>query len=352
MEAPPLTPNEPFRLNSLRRLQLLDTPIEERFERITRLAQQLLDVPIAAISLIDADRQWFKSIQGLPVTETARDVSFCGHTILGEGGLVVPDARTDPRFSDNPFVTSDPHIVFYAGRPLHGPDGGVVGTLCVIDRRPRHLDDKTISALQDLATMAERELSVMVMNTVQQDMITQIGADERKTLIDPLTRLWNRDGAFRLLETGLHAVDDGSAIMLADIDGFKDINASYGNPAGDEVLREVARRMLGVTREIDTIGRYADDTFILACGALATLDEAGTVAEAQRRKVEESVVECGRHAINPTISIGIAWQPAGAFVDTAASIKAAETALAHARRDGGNCYVVCDMSGESDAAAA
>ena len=108
MIEPPLSPDEPFRLNSLRQLDLLDTPLEERFERITRLGRRLFQTPICAVSLIDADRQWFKSIQGLDAAQTSRDVSFCGHTILQHEILLVQDARLDPRFAKNPLVTGAP----------------------------------------------------------------------------------------------------------------------------------------------------------------------------------------------------------------------------------------------------
>lgn len=352
MDTPSLCPDEPFRLNSVRRLQLIDTPIEERFERITRLAQNALDVPIAAISLVDAERQWFKSIQGLAVAETTRNMSFCGHTILQEGGMVIPDAREDPRFADNPFVTDEPHIVFYAGRPIHGPDGGVVGALCVIDRTPRELDDKAISTLHDLATMVERELSLMVMNTVQQEMITQVPTEERRTLVDPLTRLWNRDGVLRMLDGGLYAVDDGSALVIADIDQFRQINQSLGNPTGDEVLRQVSRRLLGAMREIDSIGRYGDDAFLIVSGSLATREEAVTVAEALRQKVNETTIPHGRHTIDATISIGLAWQPAGMYIEMDDALAVAEAALASAQQDGGNRVVVLDATDGSQSKAA
>jgi len=117
MKKAPLPVNEEQRLAALRALCILDTPPEERFDRITRLAKKLFEVPIALITLVDAERQWFKSCQGLRVRETPRDISFCGHAILSQEGLVVPDTLLDERFADNPMVLGEAGIRFYAGRP-------------------------------------------------------------------------------------------------------------------------------------------------------------------------------------------------------------------------------------------
>ncbi len=154
-----LPPDEARRLAALYKLCLLDTPKEQRFDRITRLASRLLDAPIALITLVDKERQWFKSAVGLELPETPRAVSFCAHAILGEGFFVVPDAGRDERFSDNPLVTAAPEIRFYAGRPLSAPDGSRVGTLCVIDRTPRQLTDEQAEVLRGLADIAESEIN-------------------------------------------------------------------------------------------------------------------------------------------------------------------------------------------------
>ena len=153
MITPTLPTNERQRLATLRSLNLLDTPAEERFDRITRLARKLFDVPIALVSLVDVDRQWFKSNQGMNICESPRGTSFCGHTILREDPMVVRDALEDERFRDNPLVVSDPHIRFYAGAPLIDEDGYALGTLCVVDQTPRELTLEQRDALKSLSRL-------------------------------------------------------------------------------------------------------------------------------------------------------------------------------------------------------
>lgn len=159
MLEPTVPQDDESRLAALRGLNILDTPAEERFDRLTRLAQHLLSMPIAVVSLVDSNRQWFKSCQGLDASETPRSISFCGHAILEDQLFIIPDALLDPRFADNPLVTDAPNIRFYAGQPLRAADGNRVGTLCVIDSKPRHLTQIERDSLRDLALLVEGELN-------------------------------------------------------------------------------------------------------------------------------------------------------------------------------------------------
>ena len=146
--------DERLRLDTLREYRILDTAPEPAFDRVTKLVADLFDAPIALVSLVDQDRQWFKSSFGMEdVQETPRDISFCGHAVAMAKNLIVPDALKDPRFADNPMVVGQPYIRFYAGALLRLPYGQVVGTLCVMDRRPREfdkLDEAILNGLRDL----------------------------------------------------------------------------------------------------------------------------------------------------------------------------------------------------------
>src|SRR6266513_5020504 len=157
----PLIPqDEAERLVEFRLSAAVDAAPEERFDKISRMAQRVFGVPFAGISFVEGDRQWFKSKQGLPIGDSARDLSFCGHAITGTEVFVVEDAALDPRFAENPLVIEEPHIRFYAAQPVKGPGGHNVGTLCVMDKQPREFDDEDRETLRDLGEMVERELKV------------------------------------------------------------------------------------------------------------------------------------------------------------------------------------------------
>ena len=179
MLKPPSLPDEIQRLDALRSLGLLDTVSEERFDRVTRLACRLFGVPIALVSLVDKDRQWFKSAQGIDTRETTRDISFCGHAIGSSEPLVVENTQNDVRFADNPLVLSEPHIRFYAGVPVAAPDGSRIGTLCVISDAPRQFPERDVTALRALARMVEADL--VAENTLTTDSLT--GLSNRRGFI-------------------------------------------------------------------------------------------------------------------------------------------------------------------------
>lgn len=248
--------NEPRRIQALHELELLDTPPEERFDRLTRLARRLFDVPVALVSLVDGQRQWSKSHDGTPVRELPRELSFCSTAIKKRGLLVVPDALTDERFRDNPLVTSDPSIRFYAGQPISAPGGALVGTLCIIDRSPRELSDEDSELLVDMAHLVERELATV-----------------RLATIDELTGLSNRRG-FKVLGQHTLAMSRRSGrpatLLVFDLDGFKELNDTLGHAAGDGALVSFAADLLASYRQSDVVARLGGDEFcVLLSGASA-----------------------------------------------------------------------------------
>ena len=240
-------PNENVRVASLHDLNILDTAAEERFDRLTRLARKMFSVPIAVVSLVDTDRQWFKSCTGLEATETGRDVSFCGHAILEDEILLVPDALEDERFHDNPLVTGVPNIRFYAGCPLKVANGAKIGTLCIIDREPREFGDEDKALLRDLARMAELEL-------------TAVG----QATIDELTSISNRRGFHTLSKYAINVCrrqNQDACLLMIDLDRFKAINDTFGHAEGDFALVSFAGIMAGVFRDADVLGRLGGDEF-------------------------------------------------------------------------------------------
>ncbi len=158
MKLAPVLSDDADRVADLKALNILDTPREPRFDRLTALAADVFDVPMAFVNLVDADRQWFKSTCGLDgVSDTPRDVGFCSHAIHEPDAMIIPDASRDERFADNPFVTGDFHLRFYAGVPIRGPRGKAVGTLCLVDTKPREFSAKQLGQLKKMAAIVEAE---------------------------------------------------------------------------------------------------------------------------------------------------------------------------------------------------
>ena len=178
MKPPGIPPEENDRLFALYRTGLVDSPVSESFDRITRMAAKALDVPIALVSLVAEERQWFKSRFGLDAAQTPRDISFCGHAVEQRCPLIIADALLDPRFADNPLVTGVPHIRAYAGMPIFTADGYAIGTLCAIDRRPRHFSDDEINWLRDYALIIEDLLHAKERIDLGTDLLRNLGERE------------------------------------------------------------------------------------------------------------------------------------------------------------------------------
>lgn len=253
MSASPLPTNEDARMSALKSLDILDTEYEERFDRITRLAQRLFGTEVAAVSMVSDDRQWMKSHQGPVEQELAREDSFCAHTLHSpDETMIVSDALDDERFSENPLVVGDPHIRFYAGHPITAPGGEQIGAICVIDSQPRKSEDVDTESLRDLAAMVESEIATISL-----------------AITDQLTGLSNRRG-FEMLGERLFSViqriNVPMAVIYADVDNLKPINDNCGHEAGDRLLIEVARLLETELRDSDVVARLGGDEF----GALLT----------------------------------------------------------------------------------
>lgn len=159
MKPAPIPSNDQARVSALRALRVLDTPPEARFDRMVQFASQEFDAPVALVSLVDGARQWFKARVGLDICECPRETSFCGHALVEPTCLIVEDALQDERFHDNPMVVGPPFIRFYCGAPLRLPSGHTVGTLCIIDTKPRTMDEADIAILMAMRDLVVDELT-------------------------------------------------------------------------------------------------------------------------------------------------------------------------------------------------
>ena len=236
-----LHPDEQRRLQSLRSSGLLNSGKEERFDRLTRLARSLYNLPVASISLVGEDLLHIKSCAGLDVDTVPRDISFCAHTILQTDPLIVNDMQQDERFHDNPLVIEAPFIRFYAGYPVQLPDGATVGSFCLMDHQPRSFSAHEMQILSDLAAIVEDEFKVL-------DAATS----------DELTGLFNRRGFLTLAEYALLTAQrrhEPVSLAFVDLDRFKHINDTWGHEEGDRALIAIADLMKAAFRESDILAR-------------------------------------------------------------------------------------------------
>jgi diguanylate cyclase (GGDEF)-like protein len=279
MKKPGKPHNEEARLKALQSLNILDTQPEERFDRLTRLARRMFGVPIALVSLVDENRQWFKSHDGIDVSETPREISFCGHAIHDDSLFIVNDAASDERFSDNPLVLNDPNIRFYAGYPLKHHDGSRLGTLCIIDKEPRSLSEEDIEAFNDLAQLAEHELAAFQLAT-----------------LDELTGISNRRGFAILAQNSMSlCARQGmiATLVFLDLDNFKLINDNFGHAEGDQALIAFADQMRNTFRDSDIFARIGGDEFVVLLTNTST-EIANEIITRFRLSVDTYYREAGR----------------------------------------------------------
>ena len=348
MEKPRIPPEEAHRIASLYATSLLGTGPEEAFDRITRLTARLLMVPMAVVSLVGKDTQWFKSRTGTDLRETGRDVSFCGHAILTDEPLVVPDAANDPRFSDNPLVTGGPGIRFYAGVQLHSVDRMKLGTLCIMDTRPRTLSPQELDDLRDMARLVEQQIYhrqlAMAAQELQQELDVEPGAlrlpaaGQVAYLLnhDMLTGLANRPALVRAIQTGIagwRERGEHAIVACINLDRFKRLNELLGHRAGDEALVAITRSLQDNLRDGDMLARAGSDEFILLLGEAGDDGQARALLDRLLQAVNRRIVS-GGNEIAITCSIGYARYPDNGD-DADALLTNAALAMRHAKSLGG-----------------
>ncbi|MHC9011620.1 sensor domain-containing diguanylate cyclase [Stenotrophomonas rhizophila] len=348
--------NEAQRLLALQRYQILDTPQERSFDDLVTIATALCGTRMGAVTLVDQDRQWFKARQQLDACETHRDLSFCAHAILTpDQVMVVEDARSDPRFSDNPVVVDDPHVRFYAGAPLLSVEGLPLGTLCVFDAAPGHLDSSQLLAL----TALSRQVSLVMelrrhAHEIQQHMTDRAWYEQRlaeynelleqqnadlaeQSRTDPLTGLPNRRAMSAALEAAVRDADGqprATAVALLDIDHFKTVNDLYGHATGDHVLSELARLLRAHFAGHGLAARYGGEEFVVLMP-----DTPLATAELQCDFLRMAVADMPL-GLPLTISIGVAAHRHGDAIEQ--TLARADAALYRAKGEGRNRVIRAD----------
>ncbi|WP_339525785.1 sensor domain-containing diguanylate cyclase [Pseudomonas sp. EA_35y_Pfl2_R111] len=333
----PETPcDEVLRQQILDDNELLDTPADPYLDTLVRVVREVFAVKTVLISLIDHDRQWFKSRIGLEITETPRTISFCAHAILGTRPLIVDDTHKDLRFHDNPVVTNNPQIRFYAGQPLFSQEGQPLGTLCLIDPRPCHLSEQQVRLFIDMATLVEGYLKLRHVSEQTAQLRAALSREQRKTMLDPLTQLWNRAGLNHFLPRQQAQADDLGlqlGVLFCDLDYFKKVNDSHGHAAGDQVLWETARRISAAVRPQDVVTRSGGEEFVVLL-QVHDQHELLQIAERIRTALNKDPVTIDELHLNLTISIGAALHNPGE--PPATTMNRADQALYQAKGNGRN----------------
>lgn len=313
--------DEPARLAALRRLAVLDSEPEAPFENVVALVRAVLGVPMAAVSLIDEDRQWFKARIGFEPTETPRDISFCTHTIQQREPLIIPDATKDERFAANPMVLADPGVRSYAGIPLRTSDGYNIGSLCAIDTKAREFSESEIAMLDKFARIVVADLELR--RIAGKDQLT--GALTRRGFIERVSQEIERHNRY----------DRPASLAMIDIDYFKAINDTHGHATGDAVLREIARLLRSEARPNDLLGRLGGEEFAML---MPETDAKAAYFAAERFRqciaAATTEVEPGLQ-VKVTASFGVA-ELIPAFTDPESWFAATDVLLYAAKRRGRN----------------
>ncbi|MBN9419669.1 hypothetical protein ABS71_05565 [bacterium SCN 62-11] len=275
----PIAENEAERLLALEELGQLDTPAEERFDRLTRLARDHFDVPYSMITMLDRDRQWIKSCQGATVSESPREMSFCNYAIMQEGVFTIPDMKKDARFTEHPLVVGPEQIRFYAGIPVHTACGHRIGTLCILDDQPRQMSVAQAQGLRDFGALVESELQRQRLAQSEDILIRALGKEKARAAVDEETRMWNREHILKVLESEQYFQgQQGQALAVAWL--------SFDPPAGADAKawNQVSQRIRRAVRPLDSVGRTGSSDFLLILPNTAK-DQLGNIARRILRTV-------------------------------------------------------------------
>jgi diguanylate cyclase (GGDEF)-like protein len=331
---------ETIRLAALRTGDLLNTPLESRFNRLARLARRALAVQAATISLFDGESEWIKAADGwdwqeLPLTDgLASSLAADGVPVL------INDTRKDDRC--RALVARSPEVQFFAVYPLRGHLNDVIGALVAYDIQPRHSTNEVAAILSDMGQLAQRELFLLEAGGAQEELLEKLSSARRQAMLDDLTRLWNRRGGLQILERAIAegaGQTKGLGVCIADVDRFKDVNDSHGHLAGDVLLKKSAAMMIDTVRPGDAVCRLGGEEFLLIIPAVSVM-ELTAVLERVRTQVAAQAVRIHDVTLRVTLSIGAYLHYPNEPTTTQELLRRADEAVYQAKAAGRNVVVV------------
>jgi diguanylate cyclase (GGDEF)-like protein len=334
---------ETMRLAELQLQDLVNTPLEARFNRLARLARDAMRVRAATISFLDPEREWFKAVTGWNIAELPRARSLAARLLDGGAPVVIGDTRQDDRTRGHALVTDAPAFRFCAIYPLKDCFDNLLGAVAAYDTEPRATLAQLPRTLEDLGQLAQRELFVSELGAAQQALLEKLDASRRHALLDELTRLWNRRGGLTLLEKTLKESTRGERLGLCvvDVDNFKSINDRFGHATGDAVLKRVATVLVDCIRPSDIACRLGGDEFLLVLPGLGSA-EIAAVLERIRASNAAMSVHTRSGTAEVTLSVGGLACAASAAASAEALLHRADEALYQAKSAGRDRAVVME----------
>ena len=349
MQPPPIPTDDADRVLELQSYGVLDTQADPQFDDVSELTRRIAGCEIGMISLVDSRRQWFKSCVGAPLgqRETARDISFCGHTILQRDPLVIADALADPRFADNPLVTGEPHLRFYAGFPLISANGFVIGSLCAISSQPRQLSEQQIDSLKRLASLTMQNLehlrsSALLASQQSGQEVERLRSLSRERLAS-LERLISRAQLVQMLELmfGME-LESSVSVLRCCFRDYERVNSTLGGIVAEEYMNEAARRVLAAVPRSASVARFADAELVVLLPYAAEESEIQKVAE-RILSFASHIYRSGKQSLSMAVAIGIASHRNN-YNSSEAILADTSMAVHMARRSSGNSYRFIDAA--------
>ncbi|HUX73672.1 MAG TPA: sensor domain-containing diguanylate cyclase [Steroidobacteraceae bacterium] len=343
MPQPDFLQTETLRLVAVQKADLLNTPLESRFNRIVRLARQALGVRAATIGLFDEEREWIKAADGWELRQLPLSQSLAAQIARGAVPAIIKDTQQDDRCRENRLVTHPPRVRFCAVFPLRDRVEHVIGAFAAYDTEPRPSADGSLPGiLADVGYFVQRELLLADASSAQDQLLLKLGAARRQAMLDDLTRLWNRRGALQLLE---HAIAESArlktnlGVCIADLDRFKEVNDTYGHAGGDLALKKVAAALVDNVRPGDMVCRVGGEEFLLIFPAV-TASQLPALLERVRAQVAAQVVRVRGQDVHLTLSLGGYVHAPPEATTTDDLLRRVDEALYRAKGAGRNVVVI------------